>query len=83
LIFILLEDVAAVQVAILNACTHHESEVSLEYRVNHTQYQGYRWVYDLTRIVYDTQGNGPTHLQSYVTSIHAQKTGRAESQSFD
>ena len=70
--FILLEDVAEVQMAILNACTHHESEVSLEYRVNHTQYQGYRWVYDLTRIVYDSQGK-PTHLQSYVTSIHAQK----------
>ena len=70
---ILLEDVAAVQVAILNACTHHEKEVSLEYRVQYAKYQGYRWVYDLTRIVYDSQGK-PLRLQSYVTSIHAQKT---------
>ncbi len=69
---ILLEDIAAVQVAILNACTHHEKEVSLEYRVRYAKYQGYRWVYDLTRIVYDAQGK-PLHLQSYVTSIHAQK----------
>ncbi len=69
---ILLEDVAMVQVSILNACTHHEQEVSLEYRVKHDQYQGYLWVKDLTRIVYDEQGK-PLRLQSYVTSIHAQK----------
>jgi PAS domain S-box-containing protein len=69
---ILLEDVASVRMVVLNACTHHEQEVSLEYRVKFAQYQGYHWVYDLTRIVYDEQGK-PTHLQSYVTSIHAQK----------
>ena len=69
---ILLEDVASVRMAVLNACTHHEQEVSLEYRVKFAQYQGYHWVYDLTRIVYDAQGKA-SHLQSYVTSIHAQK----------
>ncbi|VAW45936.1 hypothetical protein MNBD_GAMMA04-1563 [hydrothermal vent metagenome] len=69
---ILLEDVASVRMAVLNACTHHEQEVSLEYRVKFAQYQGYHWVYDLTRIVYDAKGKA-SHLQSYVTSIHAQK----------
>jgi len=69
---IMLEDVATVRMAVLNACTHHEQEVSLEYRVKYAQYQGYHWVYDLTRIVYDAQGKA-SHLQSYVTSIHAQK----------
>ncbi|VAW47496.1 sensory box histidine kinase/response regulator [hydrothermal vent metagenome] len=69
---ILLEDVAAVRMAILNAFTHHEQEIGLEYRVQYAQYQGYRWVYDLTRIVYNSQGK-PVRLQSYVTSIHAQK----------
>jgi len=69
---ILLEDVALVRMAVLNACTHHEKEVSLEYRIKFAQYQGYHWVYDLTRIVYDAHGKA-THLQSYVTSIHAQK----------
>ena len=69
---ILLEDVAKVRVAILNAFTHKEREVELEYRIKYSQYQGHRWVYDLTRIVYDQQGR-PVRLQSYVTSIHAQK----------
>ena len=69
---IMLEDVSSVRMAVLNACTHHEQEVSLEYRVKYAKYQGYHWVYDLTRIVYDEQGK-PSHLQSYVTSIHAQK----------
>ncbi len=69
---ILLEDVAAVRVAILNAFTHHEQEIRLEYRIKSTEYQGHCWVYDLTRIVYDESGK-PVWLQSYVTSIHAQK----------
>ncbi|GKT12023.1 MAG: two-component system, sensor histidine kinase [Thiomicrorhabdus sp.] len=66
------EDVATVRMAIMKALSLREVEVALEFRLQHQKEHVFCWVYELTRILYDDHGQ-PVVLQSYITSIHAQK----------
>ncbi|WP_127470036.1 ATP-binding protein [Thiomicrorhabdus aquaedulcis] len=66
------DDIDAVSVLINQAIMAGKTEVELEYRLMHQVDWSFRWVYDLTHILYDAAGQ-VVGLQGYVTSVHEQK----------
>lgn len=71
---ILVKDRAKVRACLQEAFEQHASEVNLEYRLDLPGTKGYCWVNDVTHILYNDKGLCIA-LQSYVTSVHAQKMG--------
>lgn len=71
-------DLPSVRARLFSAMANHLREVTLEYRVKQAGGKRFQWVHDLTRIQYDADGMA-LGLQSYVTSIHAQKMAEQQS----
>ncbi|NPA72443.1 MAG: response regulator [Gammaproteobacteria bacterium] len=65
-------DLSLVEVSLETALEKRLAETTLEYRLNHVETGAY-WVSDVTHILYDDSGEA-VGLQSYVTSINAQKS---------
>lgn len=58
---------------LLEAYRNQEANVELVYRIATAEPGGYKWIYDLTHVVYSRCGK-PKLLRGYITSIHAQRT---------
>ncbi|QCU89344.1 ATP-binding protein [Thiomicrorhabdus sediminis] len=67
------DDREAIRKKLIQSYSKGIDTVELIYRVLSADTAEYKWIYDLTHIVYDKMGN-PLLLRGYITSIHAQKT---------
>lgn len=67
------EDVDMVRQNLLAAYVENADKVEMVYRLKINGNGGYKWIYDLSHILYNKAGK-PELLRGYITSIHAQKT---------
>lgn len=67
------EDVDNVREKLITAYVNSASKVEMVYRLKVNGNGGYKWIYDLSHILYNRAGK-PDVLRGYITSIHAQKT---------
>jgi len=67
------EDVDNVREKLITAYVNNASKVEMVYRLKVNGNGGYKWIYDLSHILYNRAGK-PDVLRGYITSIHAQKT---------
>ncbi|WP_321325002.1 PAS domain-containing hybrid sensor histidine kinase/response regulator [Thiomicrorhabdus sp.] len=67
------EDVDTVRQNLLAAYVENADKVEMVYRLKVNGNGGYKWIYDLSHILYNKAGK-PELLRGYITSIHAQKT---------
>ncbi|GAB6071318.1 hypothetical protein JCM30760_24150 [Thiomicrorhabdus hydrogeniphila] len=67
------EDVDSVREKLITAYVNNANKVEMVYRLKVNGNGGYKWIYDLSHILYNRAGK-PDVLRGYITSIHAQKT---------
>jgi len=67
------DDVDSVKEKLITAYVSNSSKVEMVYRLKVNGNGGYKWIYDLSHILYNRTGK-PDMLRGYITSIHAQKT---------
>jgi PAS domain S-box-containing protein len=67
------DDASSVRKKLLDAYKKRLPSVELIYRLLDFDGKSYKWIYDLSHIVYN-KADRPELLRGYITSIHAQKT---------
>lgn len=67
------DDVDEVRQKLLTAYLENQDKVEMVYRLKASGNGSYKWIYDLSHILYNRAGK-PEILRGYITSIHAQKT---------
>lgn len=67
------EDALMVRQTLINAYKNHLPSVEMVYRIRKSDNKGFKWIYDLSHILYNESGK-PESIRGYITSVHAQKT---------
>ncbi|WP_051640606.1 PAS domain-containing hybrid sensor histidine kinase/response regulator [Thiomicrorhabdus sp. Milos-T2] len=67
------EDAIMVRQTLINAYKNQLPSVEMVYRIRKANNKGFKWIYDLSHILYNSSGQ-PDSIRGYITSVHAQKT---------